>query len=358
MTISSVNNINQLLIRNIDTLTSASPLLVNIADDGFIEHYLQTNLAQYPTAIINSYHTNFSDYLQAKKVENKQVKTHFCVEYETEERHDLIIMTFPKSKAEFNFTLAILAESITEDANIIIVGENKSGIKSCEKLSKIYLDFCNKIDAARHCLLYIGKFKPELPTFNIENFYTYYQITVGSHEIKVAALPGVFSQKNLDIGTNILLQNLPKNIVGTVLDFGCGAGVIAAYIGTLHPETQLSLVDVSALALHSARKTLIVNQLSGEFIASNSLSHVKKRYDFVVSNPPFHQGIKTNYTATEYFLSAIKKNITHCGCITIVANSFLKYMPIMEKHIGETQILAVKNGFSIYQCHLNYKNNK
>ena len=353
MAISSVNNINQLLIRNIDTLTSICPLLVNITDDGFIHHYRQTNLAQYPSAIIHSYHTNFAEYLLTKKIESEDVKAHFCVEYKAEKKHDLIIMAFPKSKAEFSFTLAMLAESITDDAYIIIVGENKGGIKSCEKLSKHYLRFCNKVDAARHCLLYVGKFKAELPVFRIEDFYTYYQVTAGNHEIKVAALPGVFSQNSLDLGTEILLENLPSIISGKILDFGCGAGIIAAYIGTLHPEVKLSLVDVSALALYSARETLVLNQLSGDFIASNSLSHVTKRYDFVVSNPPFHQGIKTNYTATEQFLSTIKQNITSGGCITIVANSFLKYVPIMEKTIGTTKTLAVKKGFSIYQCDIN-----
>ena len=68
---------------------------------------------------------------------------------------------------------------------------------------------------------------------------------------------------------------MPETITGKVLDFGCGAGVIAAYIGTIHPKTTLSLVDVSALALHSAQTTLTLNQLTGEYIASNSLSQVK-----------------------------------------------------------------------------------
>ena len=312
--------------------------------------YLNKNIAQYPATTINSYHSNFAEYQLTKNIKSDRIIAHFGVKYNTDIKHDLVIMTFPKSKAEFSFTLAMLADSMTDDATVIIVGDNKGGIKSCAKLAQNYLSFCNKIDAARHCLLYVGKFNAELPDFQIENFYKHYQFTIGDHEIKVAALPGVFSQNRLDVGTDVLLANLPTNITGKVLDFGCGAGVIAAYIGTLHPETMLTLVDVSALALHSAQATLALNQLSGEFIASNSLSHVKDRYDFVASNPPFHQGVKTNYTATEQFLSEIKQYLTNKGCITIVANSFLKYVPIMEKTIGSTKTLAVKKGFSIYQC--------
>lgn len=348
----AISNINQLLIRNLEALAAARPLLVNIADDGFIAQYL----TQHNPIQLNSYHSNFAEYQITKQLNNPLVESHFGVQYQTENLHDLAIIHFPKSKAEFTFTLAMIAESMSEDATIIIVGENKGGIKSAEKLSSDYLEFCNKVDSARHCLMYIGQFTASIPHFDLENFYKYYSIKIQEKHLRVAALPGVFSQNALDIGTEILLAHLPKNMSGKVLDFGCGAGVIAAYIATIFPETKLSLVDVSALALHSAQKTLTLNQLAGEYIASDSLSNVQERYDFVISNPPFHQGVKTHYAATESFLSQIKQNLHKNACITIVANSFLKYLPIMEKAIGKTETVIVKKGFAIYQCNLN-KNN-
>jgi len=345
----AISNINQLLIRNIEALSATRPLLVNIADDGFIGQYL----AQHPTAHLDSYHSNYSEYKATQRLENSRVKSHFCVEYQAKSQHDMAIIHFPKSKAEFSFTLAMLAESMSENATIIIVGENKAGVKSAEKLSKDYLDFCHKVDAARHCLMYIGKFKTLLPRFDLQQFYKYYPVQVQEKSLKIAALPGVFSQNALDTGTEVLLAHLPEKITGKVLDFGCGAGVIAAYIGTVYPDIKLSLLDVSALALHSAQTTLSLNQLSGQFIASNSLSNVQERYDFVISNPPFHQGVKTHYAATEQFLGDIKQHLTAKGCITIVANSFLKYAPIMEKSIGKTETLSVEKGFAVYQCQLN-----
>ena len=345
----TTSNINQLLIRNIDALSAASPLLVNIEDNGFIAQYL----SKYSNANIDSYHTNYAQYSAIQQLNSNRVNAHFCVEYVAKNKHDLAIIHFPKSKAEFAFTLAMLADSMAEDATIVIVGDNKGGIKSADKLASDYLEYCNKADAARHCLMYIAEFKTSLPAFILEKFYKYYSIKVKDKTLKIAALPGVFSQNSLDTGTEVLLAHLPELVTGKVLDFGCGAGVIAAYIGTVHPATQLTLVDVSALALHSAKTTLSLNQLSGQYIASNSLSNVKDTYDFVVSNPPFHQGVKTHYAATEQFLSEIKQNISSKGSITIVANSFLKYLPIMEKAIGNTKTIVIKKGFAIYQCYLN-----
>jgi len=350
----AISNINQLLIRNLEALVATRPLLVNIADDGFIAQYL----AQHSVIQLDSYHSNYAEYQATKRIANPRVQSHFAVQYQAKSRHDLAIIHFPKSKAEFGFTLAMLAESMLEDATIIIVGENKGGIKSAAKLSHDYLTFCNKVDSARHCLMYIGKFKASLAHFDLEKFYKYYSIQIQEKQLQVAALPGVFSQNALDMGTEVLLAHLPEKMSGKVLDFGCGAGVIAAYIATMYPETKLSLVDVSALALHSAQKTLTLNQLTGEYIASDSLSNVQERYDFVISNPPFHQGVKTHYAATELFLAQIKQNLHKNACITIVANSFLKYAPIMEKAIGKTKTLAVEKGFAIYQCDLNNNSTK
>ncbi len=347
----AISNINQLLIRNIDELAALRPLLVNIADDGFINQYLAKNA----NACIDSYHTNYAEYNLCQTLKNSRVTSHFCVEYVAKVKHDLAIIQFPKSKAEFSFSLAMLAESMATDATIIIVGENKGGIKSADKLAKDFFDYCNKADSARHCLMYIGKFKTTIPPFDLQDFYKYYQLQVQDKTIEVAALPGVFSQNALDKGTEVLLDYLPENITGKVLDFGCGAGVIAAYIGIIYPQTKLSLVDVSALALHSAETTLRLNNLSGKYIASNSLSNIHEQYDFVISNPPFHQGVKTHYAATEQFLGKIKQHLTSTGSITVVANSFLKYLPIMESAIGKTKTLAIKKGFAVYQCYLKHR---
>ncbi len=211
---------------------------------------------------------------------------------------------------------------------------------------------CQKVDAARHCLLFAGIVNPQSlnKTFKLDDWFKHYQLSIDNIELTIASLPGVFSQKQLDVGTALLLKNLPETMQDKVLDFGCGAGVISCFVGKKFPSTQLSLLDVSALAITSAQKTLELNQLTGNVFASNSLSKVTEKYQHIVSNPPFHQGTKTSYQATEDFLKGIKPHINRNGNITIVANSFLQYLPIMQQYIGSTQSLINKKGFSIYYC--------
>ncbi|WP_114326985.1 methyltransferase [Candidatus Colwellia aromaticivorans] len=347
----SISNISQVLLRNIEVLSATTPLFINLMEDGFITRYLH----DYPNANITCYNTNFIDYLAINNKYENQIKTLFSSEYKNEIKHDLVVINFPKSKDELAFTLAMIAPYLLNNAKIILVGEKKGGVQSAPKLTQHFLTSCQKIDAARHCLLFGGIHETkegESDAFIIEDWYKNYEVNISGITLIIAALPGVFSQKKLDVGTALLLDNLPKYMQGKVLDFGCGAGVISCLIGKKFTNTDLSLLDVSALAIASAKRTLMLNGLTGNVFASDSLSNVNESYQHIVSNPPFHQGTQTSYQATEDFLRGIKKHLTATkqqkSDITIVANSFLQYLPIMQQHIGKTNTIARKQGFNIY----------
>lgn len=341
----SSSNINQILSRNISSLKADTPLFINITDDGFIQEYLST----YLNAKVTCYNTHFQDHVNYRH--NNKINSIFNAQYQSTIEHDLIVISFPKSKAELNFTLSMIGHASSEESTIVIVGDNKSGIKTLEKLTKTTLTSCNKIDSARHCILIAAKLITNLPVFSLEDWYEYYDISINNTQIKVAALPGVFSQKGLDKGTKVLLDNFPEITGHSILDFGCGSGVIASFIGKRYPNIELNLLDVSALAIASAEKTLNLNQLQGNVFASNSLSEVTKKYSTVISNPPFHQGVTTNYQATENFLKGIKTYLNNKGEVIVVANSFLKYEPIMKNAIGITKKLITTKGFTIYHSY-------
>ncbi|MGL1957742.1 MAG: methyltransferase [Colwellia sp.] len=346
---SQLSGASQVLLRNIELLRANTPLFINLPEDGFIDLFLSEN----SNCQLSCYNTNYIDYQAIKNKHVANVTCTFASVYQSDIKHDLVIIAFPKSKAELTFTLAMIAQYLTENTKVILVGEKKGGIQSSPKLIENFLVNYQKIDSARHCLLYVGIFtNKNLPIdakpFNINDWFTQYKITINDVTLTIASLPGVFSQQKLDIGTALLLQNLPESMQGKILDFGCGAGVISCFIGKKFANTELSLLDVSALALASAKKTLSLNNLSGTVFASNSLSTVKEHYQHIVSNPPFHQGIKTNYRATEQFLQQGKNHINRQGTITIVANSFLRYRPIMEEYIGRTALLIKKHGFTVY----------
>jgi len=344
----SLTNPSQVLIRNSELLEANEPLFINMPADNFITEYLSL----YPSSKLTCVNTNYEEHHYLKEHYPQKITSIFTSHYQTDTKHDLVVIAFPKSKAELGFTLAMINPLLAQDAKVLLVGENKSGIKSCQKLTKSSLKQCNKIDSARHCSLYFGQFNNLYREFNFDDWFKNYQIAINGTTLTIASLPGVFSQNSLDVGTQVLLNNLPDKLQGNILDFGCGAGVISCFIGKKFPNTNLSLLDVNALALSSAEKTLALNGLTAKIFPSNSLSNVTEKFQHIVSNPPFHQGVKTNYQATETFLTNIKKFIHQKGSITIVANSFLRYQEIMDRAISSSKILAKEQGFTVYHCNI------
>lgn len=344
----SLSNPSQLLLRNIDLLNAKNPLLINPPADQLTreikQHYSDTELSCFTF--------NYADYCYLTSQNNAQC--YFGADYQptNANKHDLAVIFFPKSKHEFTYTLAMITNYLTADAKVLIVGENKSGVKSATKLTTSFLTHCEKVDSARHCSLFLGDFNGIIKAFDMAQWFKNYSLKLNDIELTISSLPGVFSQSELDVGTQLLLNNLPYKMHNEVLDFGCGAGVISAYIGKKHPNIKLNLLDVNALALKSAEKTLAINGLQGDVFASDSLNNVSGKYQHIVANPPFHQGFKTHYAATETFLANIKQHIKNSGDITIVANNFLRYQPIMEDNIAKTAKIMNKNGFAIYRCQL------
>ena len=55
---------------------------------------------------------------------------------------------------------------------------------------------------------------------------------------------GVFSRTEIDKGTEILLNALPEELTGSLLDLGCGYGVIGVTLGRRYPGLSVTMSDV------------------------------------------------------------------------------------------------------------------
>ncbi|MFB2830021.1 16S rRNA (guanine(1207)-N(2))-methyltransferase RsmC [Aeromonas jandaei] len=262
-------------------------------------------------------------------------------------RFDALLLLMPKAKAEAQYLLAMMTPLLEAGADLFLAGENRGGINGADKLLAPYGDKPIKRDSARRCSIYHGELcKPVVP-FNLDSWFGRYQCKAGETELTVLALPGVFSAAELDLGTQMLLATVPA-MKGSLLDFGCGAGVIGSVLAKRNPGLKVTMVDINALALESSRRTLAINGLQGEVHASDVYSDITGSFDQIVSNPPFHAGLKTFYAATETFLAKAPEFLRPHGSLTIVANAFLRYQPILEAHFKRTEVSNSDAKFKVY----------
>jgi len=262
-------------------------------------------------------------------------------------RFDALLLLMPKAKAEAQYLLAMMTPLLESSADLFLAGENRGGINGADKLLAPYGEKPVKRDSARRCSLYHGVLDKPVAPFELDAWFSRYECQAGDTALTVMALPGVFSADGLDLGTQMLLASLPP-MAGKLLDFGCGAGVIGSVLARRNPDLAVTMVDINALALESSRRTLAVNGLTGRVHASDVYSDIDERFQHIVSNPPFHAGLKTFYAATETFLAKAPDYLTRDGALTIVANAFLRYQPILEAHFRQTGVIAGDAKFKVY----------
>ncbi|CAE6915953.1 16S rRNA (guanine(1207)-N(2))-methyltransferase RsmC [Vibrio alginolyticus] len=288
--------------------------------------------------------SNYSYYRQIRN--SDKVKSHFGSEFDIDTQADMLLLYWPKAKAEAEYLLAMLMAKLGLNTEIVVVGENRSGIKSIEKMFKDYGPV-NKYDSARRCSFYWGQCINEPAPFHQSDWFKSYTINMGNESLMVKSLPGVFSHGEFDLGSQLLLETLPP-LSGKVLDFGCGAGVLGAFMAKSNPGIEIEMCDINAYAITSSQATLEANGLKGKVFASDIYSDTANDYRFIVSNPPFHSGLDTNYNAAETLLGNAPQYLQNNGEMLIVANSFLKYPPIIESGFNNCATLNKNNKFSIY----------
>ncbi|PCS21513.1 16S rRNA (guanine(1207)-N(2))-methyltransferase RsmC [Candidatus Enterovibrio escicola] len=312
---------------------------------GALEDTFATKLCESAKSV-NIFTTNLAYANQMSSY--SQINTQFGNIYRTDFKIDIVLLYWPKAKAEAEFLLSMLIAILGKGIEIVVVGENRSGVRSIEKIFIPY-GTVNKFDTARRCSLYWGQCIHEPAPFVLEEWFINYPLILSGCTLTIRSLPGVFSYGALDKGSQLLLDTLPP-LKGSVLDFGCGAGVIGIAIKQRYPNTHVTMVDINALAVASAKETLRFNNIDGEVFASDVYSAIGSKFDNIIGNPPFHVGLKTHYTATETFLEGAPAFLNKKGQLMIVANRFLRYIQFIEGTFGHCYIPNKNKKFAIYHA--------
>ncbi len=172
--------------------------------------------------------------------------------------------------------------------------------------------------------------------------------------VVVCAFGGVFAGASLDIGTRLLLENLPDPIPGAdddaAIDLACGNGIVGATLALRHPGLRVYASDESSAAVASARATAAANGLEDRMSvarddALSSLPGVSA--SFVALNPPFHRGGAIDETIARHLFVDAARVLRPGGELWTVWNSGLQYRPSLERLVGPTRQVARTPKFTV-----------
>lgn len=328
---------SEVVIRQHDYL-SGRVLFINAPTDDLHSHLAADIQATFWT-------WNFNEFQYFLK---QNTEVHFGTDL-PESGFDQAVIFVPKSKELLNYILHHVVSRLPIASSIFLVGEKKGGVERAAKQLQPYGQAI-KLDSARHCQMWQLTTDKTVVAKTLEAWAQTYQVATPAGELTICALPGVFSQNRLDVGTAVLLPHLSKVTSGKIADFGCGSGVISAYLSKINPKNRIFALDADAFALASTQMTFEKNQLPLEQLEIKAVTGIDDAPLFlhaIVSNPPFHQGIQTDYNASENLCKSSKRHLKSGGELWIVANRFLNYPLLIEQSFGQCTTKADQQGFKV-----------
>ena len=157
----------------------------------------------------------------------------------------------------------------------------------------------------------------------------------------------VFSASEIDEGTRLLVETAVIPEEGTILDMGCGYGVIGITLAKAYPKLRVVMVDVNPKAVELAKLNAKHNGVDDrvEVLLGNLYEPVKfRRFNVIISNPPLAAGMKI----IEELIAKAPDHLVPGGSLQIVMRKGAeKARRLMLEHFGNARILLRKKGYTI-----------
>jgi 16S rRNA (guanine1207-N2)-methyltransferase len=161
--------------------------------------------------------------------------------------------------------------------------------------------------------------------------------------------PGVFSWDRPDPGSVRLLDVLPP-FAGRGADLGCGIGLLARSMLASTKVTALTCADLDGRAVACAEHNLDDPRVSVLWADVRRPLDGVADLDFVVMNPPFHDGGAEDRALGVAFIEAAARVLAKRGVCWLVANRHLPYEAALAGAFATVAVRAEGGGYKIFEA--------
>ena len=165
----------------------------------------------------------------------------------------------------------------------------------------------------------------------------------------------VFSKSQVDFGSDLMIQSAIRDLkerdakVWSILDLGCGYGVVGIVMKKVFKGAEVTCVDKNKRAVNLARENGINNGTPLKAcIESDCLSAIDKdeKFDLILTNPPVRAGKETVFKFYEQSYEHLNE-----GCSIYVVLQRKQGAPSTEKKLnelfGNCETCDIKAGYRV-----------
>jgi 16S rRNA (guanine1207-N2)-methyltransferase len=161
--------------------------------------------------------------------------------------------------------------------------------------------------------------------------------------------PGVFSWDRIDPGSALLMQ-APPSLAGRGADLGCGIGVLTLKALASPKVTDLYMADIDRRAVLAAMRNVTDPRASVLWTDARSFTPPGGPVDFVVMNPPFHDGGAEDRALGQAFVAAAARILRKGGACWMVANRHLPYEATLAAAFTRFAVRAEAHGYKVFEA--------
>ena len=160
---------------------------------------------------------------------------------------------------------------------------------------------------------------------------------------------GIFSPKNIDKGTRLLIDTMQLPDEGNILDLGTGYGAIGIVVASIALNCQVYMIDRNERAIWLAKENIKKNAIVNAEARVGGLEAVKNlKFSSILSNPPLAIG----YENLNSLFSSIPEYFDKkCTLQMVLRKTHQKVISMMENIFTNVNVLKKKSGYLILQCY-------
>jgi len=263
-------------------------------------------------------------------------------------RYALVLVLPPRQRDEARALLAHALERLAPGGMLVACQANNEGARSGEADLK-QLAGLDGVLTKHHCRVYWSSAPDHARDAALAQRWAALDAPRRVLGGRFLSRPGVFAWDRIDPASALLADQLPADLSGHGADLGAGYGYLSAEVLARCPRVAaLDVYEAEARALGLARANLqpLAGQVQLDFRWHDVTAGLADRYDFIVSNPPFHTPAREDRPDIgQRFIAVAAQALRPGGRLFVVANRHLPYERVLNDSFGEVRVAAERDGF-------------